>query len=190
MTAALTLLTLAACTEFKPTEGGAPEWYTKCTENCGRDTDRGYSRDSAPDDSLDTADRDEEPPPDLNITTKWSDEGVELDLDNATSDDFYFGMAETGAAEDGWYGEDCVEETESYGYNRCHAARKGGGFWETASLDDFANDDADRRTLFTDTLAAAGAITYVLMATDSPECWTWGDDPAYYGARFDCMEID
>lgn len=173
---------LPACTEPEPSNLGTPDWYSKCTHDCNR------HHDSDTYDYGDSTSIDEEPPPDLSITAAWSNEGVELELLNSPDTTYYFGMAETGAGQDGWYGEDCVDSTETGGYNRCHSAGENGAFWASSTLDEFRDDTKDDLTLFTDSIAAGGGITYVLATSDGSACWTWGDDPRYYG-DYDCYEL-
>lgn len=54
-------------------------------------------------------------------------------------------------------------------------------------MSDIADAD-DGSTLFTDTIAAAGNITYVLFDDGGAQCWVWGDDVTYY-AEFGCTKL-
>ncbi len=126
---------------------------------------------------------------DLAVTLRWSAKGVVVGIENG-SGGYDFGMAETGAGDLGWFGESCVLGEEpwgmpDYGYDICHGLGATGG--EVVHVSDI--DDADDgSTLFTDTIAAAGNITYVLFDDSGAQCWVWGDDPTYY-AEFGCTKL-
>ncbi len=98
------------------------------------------------------------------------------------------GMADVSRG--GWIGEDCIAgNAAADGYDRCHAARRRGGMWETAAdLDAFDADSSDATTLFSDTSAAAGEITYILMGFDDYACWVWGEDVLYYD-DYACTDV-
>ncbi len=152
------------------------------------DSDSDADRDSAGDDE-DSGDSggDEPPPRDPMITVTWTRDGVVLNVTRTSASTFYMGMAETGSSE-GWYGEDCIDGPgpNSGSYDICHdSVDVSGGFLETVrSPDDVV---ANRTTLFNDTIAAAGNITYVFY--DGVECWTFGHEPSYYSAALGCSEL-
>ncbi len=136
----------------------------------------------------DSADSGSRPSRDTVFTFSWTAEGVTLSVENPTADTYYLGMAETGTGE-GWYGEDCIEGGGPNGgvYDICHDsvdARGGELATVTAHYDVVAN----RTTLFNDTLAAAGVITYVLY--DGGDCWTFGHEPSYYSSALGCASLD
>ncbi len=119
-----------------------------------------------------------------NLSLSWSGDGVEVTIDGK-EDAWGFGMAETSAGADGWYGESCIDGDEpdgydDYGFDACHTlADDGGSVLTVAGIDDVE----DGQTLFYDAMGDAGNITYVLFALDDADpCYVWGDSVPYYEA--------
>ncbi len=117
-------------------------------------------------------------------TTGWTTRGVCIaPLGSRSEDRYYFGMAETGGAE-GWYGEDCVPGPgPGSDTDVCHQLVG----CEPLCLETVHDPDevvASETTLFTDTIASAGNITYVIG--DGTDCWTWGHSMAYYEDALGC----
>lgn len=130
-------------------------------------------------DTGDTSDTGDTGTAEMTVAESWNSTGITVNIENATSSSFLFGMAETSSA-NGWYGEDCIEGPgpNSGDYDYCHTLPADGGSLTTV----FDPDDIveGTSTLFNETIAAAG-ITYVLIA-DNQDCWTWGHDTSYYTA--------
>ena len=114
----------------------------------------------------------------------WSADGVAVALTNGHGT-YSLGMAQTGS-DQGWYGEDCIEGPgpNSGDYDICHDDVKASGIeLKTVTAPD--EIVANRTTLFPDSLA--DEITYLLYSNDRGDCWTFGNDPSYYG-DFGCYE--
>jgi hypothetical protein len=149
---------------------GADERANGVDDDCDGDVDEGTTR------------------PDVTFTASWSARGLDLRIANG-SGDYLLGMAETGVGDVGWYGESCIigsqpRGMEDYGYDVCHTLSATGGFVEYVGD---LGDVGDGSTIFTETIAAAGNITYAVFAQSSADCWVWGDDVSYYAA-FGCLE--
>jgi hypothetical protein len=97
-------------------------------------------------------------------------------LVNPTATFYGFGMAETAAADLGWYGEDCAGALST---GACHPMTEAGLTLETTTsvglvLPGFT-------TLFD--AASDPDLTYYVEARDGPDagaCWAWGQDPSYF----------
>jgi hypothetical protein len=104
---------------------------------------------------------------------------VWIELQGAQRGSWWFGMAETGDGDAGWYGEDCIDDPADdadYGYEFCHpfdgdalALRRG------YDVSDVISGEV---TLFYDALL--DDVTFYLATDDETICWVWGDDPDWY----------
>lgn len=115
------------------------------------------------------------------FTVSWSSDGAVVSVVGSAAG-WSFGMAETGVGDVGWFGESCISGDEpwgypDYGYDVCHTLRKTGGTLDSVHT---LGDVADGQTLFTNTIAETGNITYILLSDDASACWVMGDDPTYY----------
>ena len=55
------------------------------------------------------ADADEGPPPEATFSVTWGADSIDAAVTNADMDaGYYFSLAQTGAGDAGWYGEDCI----------------------------------------------------------------------------------
>lgn len=181
----MTRLTLAASTLALFAMAG-------CTG--GEECDSGKVCDSAGDaaDADTDTDTDSDTDANMTVTGAWDTNGITLTIANGMATSYYFGIAETSAK--GWIGEDCVADNNAEadggnGYERCHSAGATGGSWESASLADFDADTMDSKTLLTDTIAAGGALAYIL-AMDDGTCWVWGSAGYYESNGYSCDVID
>jgi hypothetical protein len=96
--------------------------------------------------------------------------------DGSSGAELTFGLAETGAGADGWYGEDC--STGDY----CHPAGTAGVTLSSVHPD-VGGAGLDAVESGVTTLLWAGldaSITYVVIDGDTTECWAWGNEPGYY----------
>ncbi|MBM4393843.1 MAG: hypothetical protein FJ090_22175 [Deltaproteobacteria bacterium] len=149
----------------------------------GDECDSGSCDTGAKDGDADTdTDTDTDTDADMSWTTTWSTDGVTLAITNGAGD-YAFGMAETGSGE-GWYGEDCIEGAgpNSGDFDICHGASASGVTLATVHAP--ADVVAGSTTLFNDTIASAGNITYVLG--NDTDCWTTGNDTSYYTSALGC----
>jgi hypothetical protein len=123
------------------------------------------------------------------ITYAWDHDGLEVVLDGLRGTGFDLGIAETAAAGNGWFGEDCFNGTA--GFHFCH-----GFSGSSASLASLLDDERTPEnvvpgatTLFDADLAFNGdgtdRLTYMITLDDG-SCETWGDDVEYY-ASFACV---
>lgn len=121
----------------------------------------------------------------IGVTLNFWNSSAQLQVKRPPLDIGWFGMAETGAGANGWYGEDCIDGTDTtFDMDVCHSIRSGGlnlGYTTAATL----VEDADR-TLFQG--QHSDSLTYYVATQDREVCWTWGDDPSYYKDRFGCLE--
>ncbi len=93
--------------------------------------------------------------------------------------EWWFGLAETGDGELGWYGEDCIEDPgddADYGYELCHPFS--GNDLTLGNVDTVGELVEGETTLFYDALL--GDVTFYLATEDEALCWVWGDDPDWY----------
>lgn len=155
--------------------------FAACTSGKDSAADSGADSTGATDDSTGGTD-DSATTPEMTVAGGWDDTcNYTLTLTNAdTSVTWLFGMAETGAGTDGWYGEDGSSADSTHpasatglALTSVHPDCGGGG------IDDIKMGES---TLFNESLDAG--ITYVLGAQDaggaSLGCWTWGHDVSYY----------
>ncbi len=149
--------------------------------------------DAADADTDTDADTDADSDTDMVATIAWDSAGVSLSITNGVDSSYFFGIAETSAG--GWIGEDCVagnnaEADGGNGYERCHSAGASGGSWDHASLADFDADSSDKYTLLTDTIAAGGALAYILSDSTGDNCWVSGVAGYYEDFGYDCVVAD
>lgn len=110
-----------------------------------------------------------------------ADSDVEVELSGASTD-WSLGMADTLAADNGWFGETCVEGAERWewaddrGVDICHSLGSGGAVIESVYPD--VEAVADGQTLFDPSFDEA--LTYLLRSPSTGQCATWGEMPAYY----------
>lgn len=126
----------------------------------------------------------------FSVDVSWSSAGVDVTISGGGGS-YEFGMAETGAGRDGWYGETCIDGDEpdgldDYGYDVCHSLNASGG--EVESVYPNVSSVRDGSTLFNEDIGDSGDLTYALFATSGSDCWVWGDDPSYYD-DFGCSEL-
>lgn len=112
---------------------------------------------------------------DFGVAGAWStDCSYTLEITNGSMD-YYLGFAETGAGEDGWYGEDCGDGSV------CHPVGMTGTTLGSVHPDcGGAGIDAvvaGASTLLMGTMDAN--LTYVVAGSDGT-CWAWGNDASYY----------
>jgi hypothetical protein len=116
---------------------------------------------------------------DLLFSISWDEDVAEplhVDLRCGTASTYKFGIAETGAGANGWYGEDCLPG-ESSGYDYCHTFDTDGGLLFTA--DTPAEVEEGSSTLVDVPLTPN--LTFVIIDGDDPtKCWVTGNDPTYY----------
>jgi hypothetical protein len=110
------------------------------------------------------------------VAGSWTtDCSYTLEITNGSMD-YYLGFAETGAGEDGWYGEDCGDGST------CHPVGMTGAtlgsvhpvYCGGAGIDAV---EAGASTLLTGSMDAN--LTYAVAGADGT-CWTWGNDPSYF----------
>lgn len=154
--------------------------FAACTSGKDSASDTGADSTAATDDSDVTDDSDTTPP--TTIAGGWDDNcNYTLTITNGDGAAMWgFGMAETGAGSNGWYGEDAMTADSTHpasasglSLTSVHPDCGGGG------IDDIKLGES---TLFNESLDAG--ITYVVGAMDaggnSLGCWTWGNDVSYY----------
>lgn len=122
---------------------------------------------------------------DLEMSVSWSGSGLTVSITNGNGA-YEFGIAETGAGVDGWYGESCIPGDEprgydDYGYEVCHSLSSSGGFVTSVYPD--IGDVGTNQTLFDQVFSPD--LTYFLGASGSADCWVMGEDVAYY-SDFGC----
>jgi hypothetical protein len=109
----------------------------------------------------------------------WGEEptdGVTLTFDCGTASGYQVGFAETGAGDDGWYGEDCLPGEKS-GADLCHSVPAAGTeLSHVETLDEVVEGET---TLLRAELVD-GITWVVISADDAAECWVGGHDPSYY----------
>ncbi|MBM4393842.1 MAG: hypothetical protein FJ090_22170 [Deltaproteobacteria bacterium] len=152
-----------------------------CTESL-IESGHGHSGDTG---SHESGDCNDIPCHDCSVTQSWNTDGICLAIpDGKPGTSYLFGMAETGSGE-GWYGEDCIDGPgpNSGDYDICHPIVSCESVC-LATVGAPGDVVAGRTTLFTDTIASAGNITY-LLGNDA-DCWTWGHDTRYYTSRLGC----
>jgi hypothetical protein len=144
------------------------------------------SGDADTDTDTDT-DTDSDADADVVATTTWSAAGLDFAIDNGDQQ-YSLGMAETGST-NGWYGEDCLEGPgpNSGDWDICHDSVPSTGI-SLATVTAPADIVANESTLFTDTIAKAGNITYLLYGNTDGECGVWGNDVTYYNG-LGCTEM-
>jgi len=127
--------------------------------------------------------------PASDIRLEWGagegDSGAQMTatVDNTDSTGFYLGFAETAAAGEGWYGEDCAPDG-------CHEFTAMTG---SLTYVDAPQDVDNDHTLFNNGTDGTGDVftsdthedrlTYILQLVGGEhdgECYVWGDDPSYY----------
>lgn len=84
---------------------------------------------------------------------------------------WYFGMAETGAQEFGWYGEDCFRGSDPHAH--CHPV-------SGATLHLVHEPDPTRIVDGSSTLMITGLDLTYYLEDSRGNCWTWGGDYGYY----------
>jgi hypothetical protein len=102
---------------------------------------------------------------------------------------FKLGLAETGAGEAGWYGEDCLPGAQA-NFDLCHTFGSPDGA-ALISLLPVGSPDAvvpGETTLLSKEMAAG--ITWVIIdADDETKCWVGGHDVTYY-ADLNCTPVE
>ena len=134
-------------------------------EDSGRDSE-GDSGDDAED----------EPDGEVSFIANWSADGVYLSIENG-SRTYLFGMAEEVA--DGWFGEDGLAgavggASGDYDINHDDVGSAGITLDSVPSAGEVV---ANRSTLLSPTIAAAGHLAYVLFDNTTGRCWEQNDDP-------------
>ena len=125
--------------------------------------------------------------PTFSVEVVWDEGGVTVTIDGDASG-WDFGMAETGPGSTGWFGESCIPGEEPWGYDDhgrdiCHPISATKGF--IPSVYPEIDLVSQLSTLFNQEIGESGDLTYVLFATDSSDCWVWGNAVDYY-ADFGC----
>lgn len=120
----------------------------------------------------------------------WTDDALTVAIEHTDATGFYFGLAETAAESDGWFGEDCNPDN-------CAPVFEGASL-TLLSVEDDAEPEIGRTTRFDNDLdgvrdafddAGADRLTYVVAViggVDDTACYAWGHDPSYYVG---CEEI-
>ncbi len=108
-------------------------------------------------------------------------EDLEVTLCEADHDAWQFGAAETGAGVTGWYGEDCLLESDS-DEEVCHVA-SAGSVSITLHIVATSQEVAEGSTL----VGAEGRGPWSYAFFIGGECWTFGDDATYYVTRANCI---
>lgn len=111
----------------------------------------------------------------------WSASGLYFAACGAGS--YSIGMAETTS--NGWLGEDCLDGPAGPGHGDeidvCHDALTAPGF-SLRTVITPPEVVANETTLFTDTVAQAGHLAYLLLDNATGECWTQNDPLGFYDA--------
>jgi hypothetical protein len=114
---------------------------------------------------------------DATFAVTFSDTGVSVAVTNADMvGGYFFGMAETGAGDAGWYGEDCVTDGSI-----CHDLYDSLSLTTVGAIGDIV---ANSTTLHS--AAIESAVTYAFWGLDDADEYTdmvncGGNDCAYYG---------
>ena len=116
---------------------------------------------------------------DLTFNVAWDATGATLSITNG-SGSYLFGIAQE--SDGGWLGEDGIAGvTHAYGnqsadFDINHDAMSDSSHLTTVNkLGDITKNSS---TLFSDTIAEAGHLAYML--TDGTTCWTFNDVDSYY----------
>jgi hypothetical protein len=113
------------------------------------------------------------------VNVVWGEEvtdGPQVGFVCGTATGYKVGFAETGARDDGWYGEDCLPGEKS-GFDLCHTiSADGANFSSVATPDEIVEGET---TLLRAELAR-NATWVVISADDASKCWVGGHDPSYY----------
>lgn len=132
--------------------------------------DSGRDSDDSGDDGEDQNDDD------ISFIANWSADGVNLTIENG-SRTYTFGMSEE--VSDGWYGEDGLAgavggASGDYDINHDDVGSAGITLDSVPSAGEVV---ANRSTLLSPTIAAAGHLAYVLFDNTTGRCWEQNDDP-------------
>ena len=129
---------------------------------------------------------------DPSASVSWGGSSVTLNVTDGPGA-YWFGMAETGASDDPWTGEDCL-----YGYtlgdgtnlSYCHDAGDGGD--TTLSYGGDAMNLQAGTTVFTSS-SYDGSVAYYLESDPdfggTGECWAWGNGAGSYYSELGCGSI-
>jgi hypothetical protein len=112
------------------------------------------------------------------IQVVFEDDVVRVRVDDSRATTVYFGMAETGFGNTGWYGEDCL-------VNGCHA------FEPPVTELDYASGPGDVELGVSTLLTDEADVTFLVYLAGGPNngsCYIWGDDPGYYDGE-NCDEL-
>ena len=129
-----------------------------------------------------------EPPADPTVSLAWDGDNIVLKVvTSAENGPYLFGLAETGLADDGWYGEDCIDGVRN-DHDICHEVPANGEL--TLVKSPIGEIETEGKTLVG--AALAPGLTYVLIrdTEDNAGCWTWGHNTTFYkDAPLSCNEI-
>lgn len=125
----------------------------------------------------------------VSVGVTWGESGVTVSISGGSGGSYEFGMAETGAGVNGWYGETCIPGDEpggydDYGYDVCH--RLGGSGGAVTSVYPSIDDVDENQTLFDEVHDVD--LTYFLGEEGTSQCWVFGEDVDYY-SDFGCEEL-
>jgi hypothetical protein len=143
--------------------------FTAVSIGCAKNDcdDTGVACDTGAEADLDEGD------PEATFSVTWTGSSVDLEVTNADMElGYFFSLAETGAGETGWYGEDCLAADSI-----CH------DLYDTLSLACATSPDEVEKNIATLHCSVESNTTWAFWGGDDYETVvaSGGDDPSYFG---------
>jgi hypothetical protein len=119
----------------------------------------------------------------LEFSVSWAADEVVLTVLPSAPEPLQFGIAEATGCTDCWTGEDSIIDDTPGADEAPHDCHEIGAGFQTLRL----RCGGDAAALEPGTTAfdasADGRATCILIGPHDPNCWVWGDDPAYFDGQ-------